>query len=461
MPCELTLPQFTTSAINSQNPLFAGAGRFQPRAITVRNRSAFVSSYHATWPPFFREPTAPDGWLVPAALLALCLLPRMVMAWKIPGICPDGVHYIGLGKAFEAGNFEQALGSIRFNIYPLILAGLHRAGLGWETAGIAWGVVISSCAVLPLYGWIRRTADQATALGGCFLYAVHPGLVRWSIEIIRDSTFWFLLALSIYLLWRAVHELRWRWYLAAGAAIALACLTRFEGLARLVLLAAWSLGRSGVGVRRRLIVGGLVAASIYPLTLLLASGLWYHSAATGLLRTKPVELARDWAQESITGRREAENLARPDLPPPLPAGKMAGRFVTGFYKGLSPLYLLLAGCGAVAAWPLVRRPEYRALAYAAGPILLAIWVHLYWSLEAGPRYFFPLVIMAAPLAGCGLRWTSFALTDLLGRYAPRLSLLGRPVPLATIVVVQMFFAFSGDNHYRAAALELGQWVHQR
>ena len=125
------------------------------------------------------------------------------MAWRVPGICPDAVYYIGLGKAFETGDFEHGLGDMRFNIYPLILTGLHRAGLGWETAGIAWSVAISSCVALPLYGWVRRMFGQRLALGAGFLYAIHPGFVRWSVEIIRDSTFWFLFAASIYLLWRA------------------------------------------------------------------------------------------------------------------------------------------------------------------------------------------------------------------------------------------------------------------
>ena len=53
--------------------------------------------------------------------------------------------------------------------------------------------------------------------------------------------------------------------------------------------------------------------------------------------------------------------------------------------------------------------RYRALAYAAALILAAIWVHLYWSHEAGPRYFFPIVLMAAPLAGWGLLQISAAI----------------------------------------------------
>ena len=95
-----------------------------------------------------------SGWFVLAGLFILCLVPRMIMAWKMPGICPDAVLYISLGKAIEAGRFQEAMGQIRFNIYPVILSCLHHFGLSWETAGVAWGVAIASCTVLPLFGWI-------------------------------------------------------------------------------------------------------------------------------------------------------------------------------------------------------------------------------------------------------------------------------------------------------------------
>jgi hypothetical protein len=426
------------------------------------------------------------------------------MAWKVPGICPDAVLYIRLGKALEAGQFDLFLAGIRFNIYPFILSGLHHTGMGWETAGIVWGVVISSCTVLPLYGWVRRAFDERTALGAGFLYAIHPGLVRASIEIIRDSTFWFLLAASIYLLWRAMTELRWRWFIIAGTTISLACLTRVEGLTLFPLLAAWLLWRArnvsgwtsesvaprpggliGPSCRSalvRLALGALVCASLYPLGLLAINRLWYHGNVTALVRTQPADLARDWARSTMTGKQETANLGRTDLAPPLPAWKMAERYATDLFKGFSAIYLLLLGCGIGAARTIIRRPEYLALACVACPILLAIWIHLYWSHEAGPRYFFPVVILTLPLASAGL-WRVMLEISVLGASPgitaarsligggvldrPRLEFLSRRPTLrkvallAVIVVLQMFVAFSGDTRGRAAAREVGQWVRQR
>jgi hypothetical protein len=449
------------------------------------------------------QPTG--NWLPLTALFALCLLPRAVMAFRVPGICPDGVLYIRLGKAFEAGRLDLFLADIRFNIYPLILSALHQAGLGWETAGTTWGVVISSCTILPLYGWIRRAFDDRTALGAGFLYAVHPGLVRWSVEIVRDSTFWFLLAASVYLLWRAMTELRWRWFLAAGTTIALACLTRMEGLALFLLLAAWSLWRVRQGavspspllpfppsscLTVRLLLGGLICVSVYPLALLAINQLWYQGNVTDLVRTQPADLARDWARSTITGERETTNLGRPDLGPPLPAWKLAERYATGLFKGFSAIYLLMLGFGLAAARSYFSGGRSKrqlsalmlALASVAGPILLGIWIHLYWSREAGPRYFFPIVMLVSPLASAGLwrlldaaragagtaaqRWSALAgywskhLTLRLhrGMSAPRLRF---GLLISAIAVVQMLVAFSGDTRSRAAAVEVGQWVRQR
>jgi hypothetical protein len=443
---------------------------------------------------------SPSGWFVLALLLTACLVPRTIMAWTMPGICPDAVLYIRLGKAIEAGQFQTALGQIRFNIYPFILSFLHQLGLPWETAGVAWGVVISSCTVVPLYGWIRRTFNSRVAISGCLLYAIHSGLIRWSVEIIRDSTFWFLLAMSLYLLWRAVTELRWTWYLAAGTAIALACLTRFEGLVLLVPLFGWSWWRcrENSASCRRMIAAGLVCASIYPLSFLLINKLWLHGPTTNLIRSQPVVLAQDWAQESITGQRAVENQRRTDLLAPLPSWKMAERFSTGMFKGITPLYLI-AFIGGIAAWyklpvggieirlrsleidagirrapridvaqahqpvrHLAWRRDFRALACAAALILVAIWVHLYWSHEAASRYFFPIVLMAAPLAGWGLLQISAAVAHRARRrYAPQVALLAGAAPLVAMLVVNLSVAWGSDLRGRAATVDLGHWVQAR
>ncbi|HVW38140.1 MAG TPA: glycosyltransferase family 39 protein, partial [Pirellulales bacterium] len=155
-----------------------------------------------------------------AALVLLCLIPRAVAAWKIDTLCKDGVFYVQLASGYERGDLEAGLGRLRLNTYPLILAALHQCGLSWELAARLWGVAVSSLVVLPLFGWLRRQFNDRAAICACLLYAIHPKMIEWSPEAVRDPTFWLFWTCSLYAAWRAVTEVRLVWFLAAGAAIA-------------------------------------------------------------------------------------------------------------------------------------------------------------------------------------------------------------------------------------------------
>ena len=56
------------------------------------------------------------------------------------------------------------------------------------------------------------------ALAACLCYAFQGKLVANSPLIIRDPTFWFLMALTFYAMWRAVVGIRLGWFLATGLA---------------------------------------------------------------------------------------------------------------------------------------------------------------------------------------------------------------------------------------------------
>src|SRR5437868_1579295 len=91
---ELTLPESRHCEINPHPGL-------PERRISLS--SPYVNSPPTRLHSRPAEVVAASRWFAPAALLALCLLPRAIMAWKVPGLCPDAILYIRLGKAFEAG----------------------------------------------------------------------------------------------------------------------------------------------------------------------------------------------------------------------------------------------------------------------------------------------------------------------------------------------------------------------
>ena len=242
-------------------------------------------------------------------LVLLCLAPRALMAWKLGGVCPDGVAYIRLAELLDQGQGREFLRLAGVNPLPLVLVVLHRLGLDWEVAGSLWGVLMGAAVVLPLFGWLRRQFDRRVALAGCFLYAVHGELIRWSPEVLRDPTFWFLFTLGLYLLWRAVTEVRLGLFFSAAAAIVLASATRFEGLLLLVPAAGWSVARWRAleQGRARLAVGALACLGAVPavaVAALLLLGIQGHGAAE-LLHLRPLILAGGWLQAlavAVVGR---------------------------------------------------------------------------------------------------------------------------------------------------------------
>jgi hypothetical protein len=107
-------------------------------------------------------------------LLLLCLAPRIWMAYRLNGVCPDGAFHLDKAQQLEQRRLRAPQDGYDFNVYPLLLGVWHHAGLDWEAAAKVWGVLAGSLVVLPLFGWLRRMFDDRLALLGCTLYAVHP-----------------------------------------------------------------------------------------------------------------------------------------------------------------------------------------------------------------------------------------------------------------------------------------------
>ena len=307
-------------------------------------------------------------------LLLACLVPRALMAWKMGGICPDAVVYIQVAESFDKGLLHNAH-QFGLNLFPAILMLLHRSGLDWELAGKLWNVAVSCLTVLPLYGWARRQFDNRVALAAGCLYALHSELIRWSPEGIRDPTFWFFMALSMYLLWRAVAEARLPFFLLAGLAMAMAAMTRSEGLFLLLPLLLWSFRRGNrthhaprdgmhhaerdeyVGaLRRRLLLGAMLAVGVFPALLLLASLFWFRGHALGNW-SAPIRslLSKHWIRAGLA-RPSAQDQAAGTLSGTMYSWsgsvatgmrwtEMVDLFTAAMFKGMTPLFVLFACIG--------------------------------------------------------------------------------------------------------------------
>lgn len=408
--------------------------------------------------------------------MLLCLVPRALMGSKTAAICPDGALYIQLARALDQGDLQGGLAGMHLNTYPVVLVLMHRLGLDWELAGKLWGVVISSLVVLPLFGWVRRQFDDRVATAACILYAVHANLIEWSPEMIRGPTFWLLFVLSLYLLWRAVTEVRWVYFAAAGTAITLAALTRIEGLLLLIPLACWSITRWRAlrEARGRLAWGAVSCAAVGPLLLVAANLTWLRNHPHWeFSRLRPLTLVGRWfnsatapaseaAEDFGDGHAETASAASstPISPPRASLGAMSWTFIRTFTRGLTPVFALLMFAGVLKWWRVWARRDHQPLMGIAVAITAGIWVHLWSTGVSSYRYPLPIALMGCPFAALAL----LGLSARVGRLAARFQWpadwqrTAIELPLVLVAATGLIDSLSSDCEIQQGRLLLGRWI---
>jgi 4-amino-4-deoxy-L-arabinose transferase-like glycosyltransferase len=162
-------------------------------------------------------------------LFAICIGVRIYMFFSTYIIARDSVLYMGMADLFLEGRFLKALEYITPPFYPLLLAGLKLVISDPEIAGKLVSFVTGSCAFFPLYYLGKRIFEQKVVYIGLFLFAIHPFLVRYSAEVLSESTFIFLSVMGIWLFWKGLDKRRYIYCFLSGAILGLSCLTRAQG----------------------------------------------------------------------------------------------------------------------------------------------------------------------------------------------------------------------------------------
>lgn len=396
-------------------------------------------------------------------LLLTAFLPRVWMAVRTETICPDGTFYIQLAQALERGDLGVALHEMHLNTYPVILAAGHQLGFDWEFTGKWWGVLAATLVVWPLFNWVRRQFDDIVAITACVIYAMHPKFIEWSSELIRDPTFWLLLAFSLDWMWRAMIEVRLRWFLLAGTSTTLAMLTRFEGLFLLFPLVMWSVMRWMAlrEQRGRLAVGAVLCTTAFPV-LLVVVNLWFlhDHPRFEAFRSEPLDRVGHLFA-SLTGTTTE---AAPGLPPlALPrieVNSLTFLFFDTMLRGLTPIFGLMFVVGYFTYRPMWDRRDHVPLAFFAIAVAIGIWIHLWFAHQGSSRYALSIVLISTRCAAVGLlfgaQWTAIVVRR-LGWHRRLVQL----APMTLLVVAIGFGCGEALRHHddsRQARAALGRWI---
>ena len=331
---------------------------------------------------------------VGACLVALCLVPRVLMCVFADSVCRDAFFYFDLAAAIEQGDLRNGLsGGMNLNLYPIILATLHRCGLDWVVAGRVWNLVVMSLTVLPLYGWVRRVTDGRTAALGCLVYAVWPVMTEIAAQPIRDPTFWLLMNLTFYLGMTTVERPTLGRCLLTVVVWVAAIFTRMEAWLLLLPVCWWAANRAfeSPEARRVLlrasglcIVAVLVLAAMVNLTVGRVTGKWITGRVETALPGVP------WLHNLLHGKPMGERLVSHIEPTTLHS------YMQNFSEGLDLLNLSALILGLVYGRHLFRNRTMQPLLAYAAIMLLAIWCRI-----PDQRYFCQVYFVLIPFIAVG------------------------------------------------------------
>lgn len=439
------------------------------------------------------------------ALILLTIVPRIIMCLQVPAACDDGYYYLWVGSMWEQGQTHQALRYLNINVYPLILCGLHRLGLGWAEAGAFWNVAASGLTILPLYFLIRRLFDDRFATLGCLMFAIHPEFIETSAEPIREPTFWFFLVLSLDLCHRAAVSERFNAItVAAGLAVAAAVHTRTEGWLLVPVAIWWCLfnAPSSVAVSRRAIRAGLILAMLPVFLLVINVTLLRNHDRWEWGRFTPVRNFIEWVRKDSSPERVAPILsttatesttstvpAHPKsavAPPAKPAAKLppitvsptsysphasktrrrstspARVYISQLGQNLEYFNLIFLAIGLLVLRTRLFGKEVLPLSFLFWTILLAVWVRLTQIGSFNGRYFLSAYFVCLPTTVAGAIQTLALIQRGLQRTLSR-PVLRRAVffvPVLSLIGGYWFDAFTTQHFGRDHQVALGNWLNR-
>ena len=422
-------------------------------------------------------------------------------------INPDGITYLHTTNLLWQGELEKGFSDFGVNTFIYMLVFFKRLGLDPFYAGVWWNAIISSLVVLPLFGWVRRMFDLRIAVIASFLYAFHPIVLSIGSAIMRGPMFWLFFNLTMYASWRAITEVRLRWFIIAGCSLTLAIHTRSEAWFLLIPILLWTLWRFwfAAGYRVKLCVGTLLIMAIVPgsitvmnLTVLKQCPQWgifrpshakqlvnlFHDAeekiqkyrtakmdsnkASAEKKTTPKEIARSKSASSKPSSKKtpAQKAEKPKAPPSFVAAGLR-RALLRVAKSYSYLYGIFGLIG-VFVWRGRRRFALHAMLLMAVPLFAVVW---YRSCEndVSPRYFLPVVFISLPIIAIGFLWVARKLSICFGHFGrqrsdtieethsrkPLYCLIG---VLAFTLMVSCMGTVWGSSLSEQQECELGKWI---
>jgi hypothetical protein len=240
-------------------------------------------------------------------LLGITFGLRLYAVLMAKGIAYDSASYGFMARDFLNGNFIKGLSSTLHPFYPFLISLVSFDSANVEIAGRLISLFFGTLTLIPVFYLTKEVVNKKAAVFSGLFYSFHPYLATYSGMLLSEATYWGLLSFSIYCFWAGLKKRKILWLTISGFLLALAYLTRPEGIGYFIVFLVWIVFYDGLRkgwFKKFLLIGAL----LLPLIILTIPYLIHIHRQTGqwFISKKALEVQSQFLKWSDS--HEIENL---------------------------------------------------------------------------------------------------------------------------------------------------------
>jgi hypothetical protein len=172
-------------------------------------------------------------------VVCLGFILRLYVALNAVTISVDSTIDLGLARAFIEGDFYGGLDINRPPLHPLLVSLLYPLFNDYELSARCISVVFGTLAIAISFYIGRTVYNERLGLITAFFVAVHPHLVRYSGDTLREGLYYFLSATIILLGLKVLSNKKIGTMFLIGLLSVLAYLTKPGAIGFLIVISLW------------------------------------------------------------------------------------------------------------------------------------------------------------------------------------------------------------------------------
>jgi hypothetical protein len=239
---------------------------------------------------------------------------RLYAVLMAQGIANDSAAYGFMTRDFIKGDILKGLSSPLHPFYPLLISLVSPDTAHVEIAGRLISLFFGTLTIIPIFYLSKEIVGQKGAIFSGLFYSFHPYLVTYSGMLLSEAAYWGLLVFSVFFFWAGLKRGSGFKLIISGSLLAMAYLTRPEGIGYLSVFLIWFFFYEGYKKRwfkKCYLVGSL----ILPFLVLTIPYLVHLHRETGqwVISRKAVEVQRmfiegDGAEDNNPTRKKVEGV---------------------------------------------------------------------------------------------------------------------------------------------------------